>query len=72
MDIKMRGTDEFIITVNGELFNVSIDFAYPEQSLEPRWFVNRKDPIGWSELKSFDLADLNEALYFVNNFSEDA
>jgi hypothetical protein len=72
INVKMRGTDNFTITVGSELFSVLKAFNYPEQCREPLWFVYRKDPMGWSELKSFDLSELNEALYFVTNFSDEA
>jgi hypothetical protein len=72
MNLKMISKDHYTITTDSELFDISLDFNLPEQGIDPRWFVHRKDPIGWSMLTTFDPDSLQDALHFVNNFSKEA
>lgn len=72
MNLKRISEHHYTITTDSELFDLSLDFAYPEQMREERWFVHRKDPVGWSLLQSFDPDSLQDALEFVTTFTWEA
>lgn len=70
MNIKLRGSEDFVIEHKGKTFIVDMDFAYPEQSREPRWFVHMRlddgDGYYWDQIATFDPSEFNEALYFID------
>lgn len=70
MEIKVRGSEDFLITHNGQLYIVDLDFNLPEQSLDPRWFVHikREDGQGfyWEHVGTFDPSEFHEALYYIS------
>ena len=70
MNIKLRGSEDFVIEHKGRTFIVDMDFNYPEQCREPRWFVHVKIEDGqgfyWDLLETFDPSEFNEALYFID------
>lgn len=70
MEIKARGSEDFVITHNGHLYIVDMDFNYPEKSEDPRWFVHLKredgDGFYWEEVGTFAPSEFNEAIYYIS------